>query len=46
MKIICVGQNYRKHNIEMGREPEGQLEDPIIFLKQDSALMTEKPLNF
>lgn len=46
MKIICVGQNYRKHNVEMGREAEGQLEDPIIFLKPDSALMIDEPKNF
>jgi 2-keto-4-pentenoate hydratase/2-oxohepta-3-ene-1,7-dioic acid hydratase in catechol pathway len=36
MKIICIGLNYRKHAMEMGRPipPE-----PIIFLKPDSSLL-------
>jgi len=36
MKIICIGLNYRKHAIEMGRPfPE----EPVVFLKPDSALL-------
>lgn len=46
MKIICVGANYKKHNIEMGRPENGLTEDPIIFLKPDSALMSEVPQEF
>lgn len=46
MKIICVGANYQKHNIEMGRPASGVTEEPVIFLKPDSALMTEVPQEF
>jgi 2-keto-4-pentenoate hydratase/2-oxohepta-3-ene-1,7-dioic acid hydratase in catechol pathway len=36
MKIICIGLNYRKHALEMGRPfPE----DPVVFLKPDSAIL-------
>jgi len=36
MKIICIGVNYRKHAIEMGRPfPE----EPVVFMKPDSALL-------
>jgi 2-keto-4-pentenoate hydratase/2-oxohepta-3-ene-1,7-dioic acid hydratase in catechol pathway len=36
MKIICIGLNYRKHAIEMGRPlPEA----PVVFLKPDSSLL-------
>lgn len=36
MKIICIGLNYRKHAIEMGRPfPE----EPVVFMKPDSALL-------
>jgi acylpyruvate hydrolase len=36
MKIICIGVNYRKHAIEMGRPfPE----EPVVFLKPDSAIL-------
>jgi len=36
MKIICIGLNYRKHAMEMGRPipPE-----PVVFLKPDSSLL-------
>ncbi len=34
-KIVCVGQNYRKHAAEMGK-PVPQ--EPLIFLKPPSAL--------
>ena len=46
MKIICIGANYKKHNLEMGRPEDGLTKDPVIFLKPDSALMTEKPYQF
>lgn len=39
MKIICVGQNYRQHNIEMGRSDVSSDENPVLFLKPDSALL-------
>jgi len=36
MKIICIGLNYRKHAIEMGRPfPD----EPVIFMKPDSSLL-------
>ena len=36
MKIICIGLNYRKHAIEMGRPfPD----EPVVFLKPDSTLL-------
>jgi 2-keto-4-pentenoate hydratase/2-oxohepta-3-ene-1,7-dioic acid hydratase in catechol pathway len=36
MKIICIGVNYRKHALEMGRPfPE----EPVVFLKPDSAII-------
>lgn len=36
MKIICVGRNYVAHARELGNETP---EDPVIFLKPDSALL-------
>jgi len=36
MKIICIGLNYRKHAMEMGR-PLPQ--EPVVFLKPDSSLL-------
>lgn len=39
MKIICVGQNYQQHNIEMGRTDTPSDENPVLFLKPDSALL-------
>jgi 2-keto-4-pentenoate hydratase/2-oxohepta-3-ene-1,7-dioic acid hydratase in catechol pathway len=36
MKIICIGLNYRKHAMEMGRPLPAE---PIVFLKPDSALL-------
>ena len=36
MKIICIGLNYRKHALEMGRPfPE----EPVVFLKPDSSII-------
>lgn len=36
MKIICIGLNYRKHAMELGRKLP---EEPIVFLKPDSSLL-------
>ena len=36
MKIICIGLNYRKHALEMGRPLP---ETPVVFLKPDSSLL-------
>lgn len=36
MKIICIGLNYRKHALEMGRPLP---EEPVVFLKPDSAIL-------
>jgi acylpyruvate hydrolase len=36
MKIICIGLNYRKHALEMGKPfPE----EPVVFLKPDSSII-------
>jgi 2-keto-4-pentenoate hydratase/2-oxohepta-3-ene-1,7-dioic acid hydratase in catechol pathway len=36
MKIICIGLNYRKHAIEMGRPfPK----EPVVFMKPDSSIL-------
>jgi 2-keto-4-pentenoate hydratase/2-oxohepta-3-ene-1,7-dioic acid hydratase in catechol pathway len=36
MKIICIGLNYRKHAVEMGRTfPD----EPVVFLKPDSSIL-------
>jgi len=36
MKIICIGLNYRKHAIEMGRPLP---DEPVVFLKPDSSIL-------
>jgi fumarylpyruvate hydrolase len=36
MKIICIGLNYRKHALEMGRPLPAE---PVVFLKPDSSLL-------
>lgn len=36
MKIICIGQNYKKHIEEFG---SAYPENPIFFLKPDSAIL-------
>ena len=36
MKIICVGRNYAKHAEELNNPIP---DDPVIFLKPDSALL-------
>ena len=36
MKIICIGLNYRKHALEMGRPLPSE---PLVFLKPDSSII-------
>jgi len=36
MKIICIGMNYRRHAIEMGRPFPGE---PVVFMKPDSSIL-------
>jgi len=36
MKIICIGLNYRKHALEMGRPFPSE---PVVFLKPDSSII-------
>jgi len=36
MKIICIGLNYRRHAMEMGRPIPAE---PIVFLKPDSSIL-------
>jgi fumarylpyruvate hydrolase len=36
MKIICIGLNYRRHALEMGRPfPD----EPVVFMKPDSSIL-------
>ena len=39
MKIICIGRNYAKHIEELENEKP---ENPVIFLKPDSAILAKK----
>lgn len=39
MKIICIGRNYAKHAKELGNSVP---EEPIYFMKPDSALLPKK----
>ena len=39
MKIICIGRNYAKHIEELGSE---RPEEPVFFLKPDSAILPKK----
>ena len=39
MKIICIGRNYAAHAAELGNIAAGAGEDPIFFLKPDTALL-------
>lgn len=39
MKIICIGRNYTKHIEELGNEKP---EEPVFFLKPDSAILPKK----
>lgn len=38
MKIICIGRNYAKHIAELNNEKP---ENPVIFLKPESAILTK-----
>lgn len=46
MKIICVGQNYNDHNKEMNRAPSEKNDAPVLFLKPDSAILTDDKHRF
>lgn len=39
MKIICVGRNYAAHAKELNNKVE---EEPVIFLKPETALITQR----
>ncbi|WP_281980160.1 fumarylacetoacetate hydrolase family protein [Tenacibaculum mesophilum] len=39
MKIICIGRNYAKHIEELANE---RSENPVVFLKPDSAILPKK----
>ncbi len=39
MKIICIGRNYAKHIAELANEKP---DNPVIFLKPDSAILAKK----
>ncbi len=39
MKIICVGLNYQSHNKEMNRTLSSKDDDPVLFMKPDTALL-------
>jgi 2-keto-4-pentenoate hydratase/2-oxohepta-3-ene-1,7-dioic acid hydratase in catechol pathway len=39
MKIICIGRNYAKHIEELANE---RPENPVVFLKPDSAILAKK----
>ncbi|WP_412463680.1 fumarylacetoacetate hydrolase family protein [Flavobacterium mekongense] len=39
MKIICIGRNYANHIAELKNE---RPEEPVIFLKPDSAVLPDK----
>ena len=39
MKIICIGRNYANHIAELQNE---RPDEPVIFLKPDSAVLPEK----
>lgn len=40
MKIICVAFNYNSHNKEMNRALSANDDDPVLFLKPDTALLS------
>ena len=46
MKIICVGQNYNDHNKEMNNAVATATDNPVIFLKPDSAILTDDKRRF
>lgn len=46
MKIICVGQNYQSHNKEMNRALSSKDDDPVLFMKPDTSLLTGDKKDF
>lgn len=46
MKIICVGLNYHDHNKEMNRAPSSKDDDPVLFMKPDTALLSGENNDF
>lgn len=40
MKIICVGLNYQSHNKEMNRPLSSKDDEPVLFMKPDTALLS------
>ncbi len=39
MKIICIGRNYAKHAAELNNPIP---EEPVVFLKPDTAILLKK----
>lgn len=46
MKIICVGLNYQSHNKEMNRALSSEDDDPVLFLKPDTAILHNDEKHF
>lgn len=46
MKIICVGLNYQSHNKEMSRALSSKDDDPVLFLKPDTAILHNDEKHF
>lgn len=46
MKIICVGLNYQSHNKEMKRALSSKDDDPVLFMKPDTALLSNNKHQF
>lgn len=46
MKIICVGLNYQSHNKEMNRALSSKEDDPVLFMKPDTALLSNDKFQF
>ncbi|MDR1089438.1 MAG: fumarylacetoacetate hydrolase family protein [Prevotella sp.] len=46
MKIICIGLNYYDHNKEMNRAPSDKDDDPVLFMKPDTALLSGENNDF
>ncbi|MFV0538404.1 MAG: fumarylacetoacetate hydrolase family protein [Dysgonomonas sp.] len=46
MKIICVGLNYHDHNKEMNRAPSSKDDNPVLFMKPDTALLSGESNDF
>lgn len=46
MKIICIGLNYQSHNKEMNRALSSEDDDPVLFLKPDTAILHNDEKHF